>query len=396
MVERWLDRLTLTHTGLLPISAHPPPIRCRFPQTALVADRLRHRAHDPGRLRQALPLFRQASQAAKQHFERADWATGPAGRARAHRFLRQARAGMRADAGRRIRARGADRRSLARTQAALHRPAVRPQAAGAGRDLLQLGLLQHPAPQLLTTTISSSCARPSRPSTSRPRNRADLPRLLSRHRRPALHAQAHRHQLPAGRPLRRPRSRRRAGRSAPGRRSSAPTASSRTSRSTCCRACSSATRAPTSSAAASTATREYPFVVPILHNRHGELVLDTVLTDPSRSPSCSRSRAPTSGRHGSALGLRAVPAQPAAAQAAQRDLHHARPAKAGQDAVLPRLPAAPEAQLRPVPHRARHPRPGDAGVRAAVLPVCVQGDQGFLSRRRRTPRARRSRKNTCW
>jgi isocitrate dehydrogenase kinase/phosphatase len=26
--------------------------------------------------------------------------------------------------------------------------------------------------------------------------------------------------------------------------------------------------------------REYPFVIPVLHNRRGELVLDTVLTDP--------------------------------------------------------------------------------------------------------------------
>jgi isocitrate dehydrogenase kinase/phosphatase len=29
-------------------------------------------------------------------------------------------------------------------------------------------------------------------------------------------------------------------------------------------------------------TREYPFVIPILHNRHGELILDTVLSDPEQ------------------------------------------------------------------------------------------------------------------
>ncbi len=44
------------------------------------------------------------------------------------------------------------------------------------------------------------------------------------------------------------------------------------------------------------------------------------------------------GRHGGALGLRAVPALAHAAQAARRDLQRARPCQAGQDAVLPRLP----------------------------------------------------------
>ena len=51
-----------------------------------------------------------------------------------------------------------------------------------------------------------------------------------------------------------------------------------------------------------------------------------------------------------------------------------------RDFLLP-----PEPLERQVPHRARHQGHGDAGVRPAVLPVRVQGDQGLLSRRRRTP-----------
>ena len=55
--------------------------------------------------------------------------------------------------------------------------------------------------------------------------------------------------------------------------------------------------------------REYPFVVPILHNRKGQLVLDTVLLDPLQiSVLFSYHARLFHGRHGSAVGLRAVPA----------------------------------------------------------------------------------------
>ncbi|KAI1698403.1 isocitrate dehydrogenase kinase/phosphatase (AceK) domain-containing protein [Ditylenchus destructor] len=84
------------------------------------------------------------------------------------------------------------------------------------------------------------------------------------------------------------------------------------------------------------------------------------------------------GRHGSALGLGAVPALADAAQAARRNLQRARPRQAGQDAVLPRLPQPPAPQQRQVPHRARHQGHGDAGVRPAFVPVRVQGHQGLL------------------
>ena len=66
--------------------------------------------------------------------------------------------------------RAADGR-LAAGQAALHRPADRPPPARAGRDLLQLGHHQDPAPHATSTTTSSSCARRSAPSTSRTTSR---------------------------------------------------------------------------------------------------------------------------------------------------------------------------------------------------------------------------------
>jgi hypothetical protein len=102
------------------------------------------------------------------------------------------------------------------------------------------------------------------------------------------------------------------------------------------------------------------------------------------------------GRHGGAQRLRAVPARPDAAQAARRALQRAGPAEARQEPVLPRPVAAPAAQLGPLPHRARHQGHGDAGVRPAVLPLRVQGASRTSTRRRRTPRASRSRASTCW
>jgi isocitrate dehydrogenase kinase/phosphatase len=101
------------------------------------------------------------------------------------------------------------------------------------------------------------------------------------------------------------------------------------------------------------------------------------------------------GRHGGAVGLRAVPAQPDAAQAARRNLQRAGPGQAGQDPVLPRLPATTSATAATVPHRARHQGHGDAGVRPASFPLCSRSSR-TTTRRRRTPRASRSRASTCW
>ena len=102
------------------------------------------------------------------------------------------------------------------------------------------------------------------------------------------------------------------------------------------------------------------------------------------------------GRHGGALGLCAVPALADAAQAARRDLQRARAGQAGQDAVLPRLPLPPQLLERQVPHRARHQGHGDAGVRPAVLSLSCSRSSRTSTRRRRTPRASRSRASTCW
>ena len=84
------------------------------------------------------------------------------------------------------------------------------------------------------------------------------------------------------------------------------------------------------------------------------------------------------GRHGDSQRLRAVPAGLDAAQAAHRDLQRAGPAEARQEPVLPRLPRAPAAFERPLPHRAGHQGHGHAGLRPAELSVRVQGHQGLL------------------
>ena len=124
-------------------------------------------------------LFRQTSQDAKRHFEKRRLGRGAQQAARERiDFLRPARAGMRAGAGRRIRQSRTDRRSLARTQAALHRHAVRPQAAGTGRNLLQFGLLQHPAPQLFPQRFHLRAPGGLHRVHRNRRTAADLPRVL--------------------------------------------------------------------------------------------------------------------------------------------------------------------------------------------------------------------------
>ena len=82
------------------------------------------------------------------------------------------------------------------------------------------------------------------------------------------------------------------------------------------------------------------------------------------------------GRHGRSVGLRPVPADADAREAALRPLHGGRAREAGQDALHPR-PAPPPAPLAGRLRRGpRHARPRDARVHAAVVPVRVQGDQG--------------------
>jgi hypothetical protein len=251
---------------------------------------------------------------------------------------------MRAAAGRRIRARGTDRRSLARNSSCTTSACC---PATSSRNWPRPSSTRSAATSCTaatSTTISSSCARWSRPSTSRPRSRSRPTASTTRHGRPALHAARIVTNFQLAPPVRRPR------------RATSPWSKrawqafgncdgwSRTSRCRCCRACSSATRAPTSSAAPSTARANTRSSCRSC-TTGGELLLDTVLFDHEQIAmlfSFTRAYFLVDMEVPSAYVqfLRT----PDAAQAAQRDLHRARPAKAGQDAVLPRLPAAPEAQ----------------------------------------------------
>ena len=90
------------------------------------------------------------------------------------------------------------------------------------------------------------------------------------------------------------------------------------------------------------------------------------------------------GRDGGAVGLRALPALADAEEAALRDLQRDRAAEAGQEPVLPRLPDAHAPLVRQVPHRARHQGHGDAGVRPAELSrTCSRSSRTSIRRRRR-------------
>ena len=104
--------------------------------------------------------------------------------------------------------------------------------------------------------------------------------------------------------------------------------------------------------------RETPFVVPVLHDGDGRLVLDTILLDAdSISTVFSLSRAyfmvDMDVPSGYVQFLRTLMPDEAAVGA----LHGARPGEAGQDAVLPR-PPPPPAPLRTT---SSSRRPGRAG-----------------------------------
>jgi isocitrate dehydrogenase kinase/phosphatase len=85
--------------------------------------------------------------------------------------------------------------------------------------------------------------------------------------------------------------------------------------------------------------QELPFALPILHARLGQAGDRRAAQWRGRAADPVQLRARLlHGRHGDSVGLRAVLAQPDAAQAARRVLQRAGPGQAGQDAVLPRLP----------------------------------------------------------
>ena len=266
------------------------------------------------------------------------------------------------------------RRAVGAGQAPLHRPPDRPQAAGVRRDVLQLGLGQDAAPRLLPQPLHLRAARDlDRAHRRRP---AVVPQLLPAAAGPAPRADRHRARLPVRAPVRA---------------ISAPI----------CATCSrpSARRFPRpfrleanhqiqvlSSPFFRNQTayivgrvvngiHTYPFVVPIKHDAAGQALRRRA------ADGRSRPRDPVLGeprvfprRHGSAVGLRRLPARDPAGQDGGRALHDGRAAEGGQEPLLPRLPAPPQALARQVHHRPGHQGPRDDGVHAAVLPVRVQGD----------------------
>ena len=306
-------------------------------------------------------LFRDCARAAKRHFEAGNWLAIQHVGARPHRLLRPPRAGDRRAHRARVPLRRPRRRRRRRAvgagQAPLHRPADRPQAAGVRGDVLQLGVVQDPAPRRTSTTASSSCGRRSPPSTSTPTRRPIA--ATTRCSRACAHAlidivldfrlRAPLRRFPA-RPAQ--RAARRSASAFRGRSASRPITRSR-----CCRRRSSATRPPTSSAASSTASTPTRSSSPLKHDA-GRPALRRRAADGrgrARAPVLGQPRV-LPGRHGGAVGVRRLPARDAAGQDRRRALHDGRAAEGRQEPLLPRLPAPPRALARPLHHRARASR----------------------------------------
>ena len=178
----------------------------------------------------------------------------PAARAaRAHRVLRPARERGRGPAREGVQGRRAADGRVAPGQAALHRPAGGPPPARAGRELLQLGHDQDPAPRLLPERLHLRAAGHQH-RVHRAARRADLPRLLPRRTRrwptPSSGcSRTTRCWAPSPTSGATPSAWRPRSSGASTRSSCAPTSSCR-----CCRGCSIATRARTWSARSSTAS----------------------------------------------------------------------------------------------------------------------------------------------
>jgi isocitrate dehydrogenase kinase/phosphatase len=236
-------------------------------------------------------LFRATSQQAQQHFERGSWAAAQtAARERIDFYDKRVQECV----------------QLLEDE---YDPSDLTDEVWRELKLHYIGMLSdHKQPELAETFFNSVCCnilhrsyfhnefifvRPvTPPSTSKPPNRARPTASTTRRRTACTHAQAHRHQLPARRQFAN-LARCRAGGSAPPR----PVWRCRIEPNHQIQVLSSLffrNKGAYIVGKSINGNRVYPFVVPILHNRHGELILDTVLCDPSRSPSCSRSRAPTS------------------------------------------------------------------------------------------------------
>jgi isocitrate dehydrogenase kinase/phosphatase len=118
----------------------------------------------------------------------------------------------------------------------------------------------------------------------------------------------------------------------------------------------------------------HPFVVPVKHDAAGKLYFDALSWTTSSSRLFSGQSRLFPRRHGSAVGVRRLPARDPAGQDGGGALHDGGAAESRQEPLLPRLPPPPEALARQVHHRARHQGPRDDGVHAAVVSVRVQGD----------------------
>ena len=262
--------------------------------------RLRHRAGDARRLQPPLPPVPRGQRRGQARASRRPTGTASSARS-ASASSSTTSASTRRPSGCSSEfeaARAADGR-LAAGQAALHRPADRPPPARAGRDLLQLGDDQDPAPQLLPQRLHLRAPGGLAPSTSRttsrPRCRPTAPttRRATTLRDDAGCASSTTSSCSASSRTWSATSTtccgacasraRRLSRCAP------------TSRSRCCRRCSSATRAPTWSARSSTASPRCRSRCRSCTTTHGKLVDRRRAVRRGRpADRCSASRAPTS------------------------------------------------------------------------------------------------------
>src|ERR1035438_8247240 len=354
--------------------------RRRDPRSALLCSgraphdpRTRHRADHPRGLRQALPPLPrdqrrgQAPLRAERLGRRARSLEG------AHPDVRPAR-----ERGRRGPARslpgGRPRRvALARDQARLHRALARPPAARVRRDVLQLRRVPRARPALLPEREHLLAARDL--DRAPRRQRAHLPLLLPHEERPPEHGAHRLDELRPRRSLPRPRSRR-----APDRALGA-------------RALSGFTQGLAQLPDPGALVALLPQQGGVPRRPRDQRARDLSHRHPAlerRERRRLRRRAPPQGRdhrarlqprarllhgrHGSALGLRHLLADDLAEQAEGRVLHDDRPAKAGQDALLPRHRRAHEALDRHLRSRRRNEGPRHGRLHVPVVSLRLQGD----------------------
>ncbi len=330
-------------------------------------DRAAHRGHPARGLRAALHAVPSDQLAGEAAFRGRRLGRRAAGGQGARPLLRRARPRMRRAAARGARRRRPRRRRVAAGEAPLHRAARRLQAPGARRDVLQLGDHADPRPDV----------RPQRVHL-RPRGDLDrvhrvdtahLPELLPGGGRPRHDARRGVQGGRLGAPVLRPGGRRRARarRVAPASRRDVARARAELPAPGAELALlpqqggipdrTHPQRAPRAAAGRPGAPRAGgPSRARHGHSRprgrqHPLLALSRVLHD----------------RYGRAVGDDRVPAGAHADEAALGAVHGGRARQAGQDALLPRPPAAPPPLARPVRRGAGDTRPGDARVLPALV-----------------------------